>query len=279
MRESSSTLLALLEPAVYITILASSLYFAGWSFEETYFARFSLPPSYLHFEVPHYLVRGLPTTLTAVAILLCSVLGVGQPPYSAMRSLSGNAVLFILALALVLRGLEPPFYNGLASNSTEALFFIGIGLLLFSLSLISSIRRQSLASYFWEASRERRVGVLLLTVFLSGFLAEIYANVKAGRVFRGRAKSVYVEFVPKTNSAASSLIAQKQFVLIQHYDDQYYVLPKSSAMNTKQPVIVIPQDEIALVKVLGHGGSESTKTYNPEPQPDGTATRRRRLGS
>ncbi|MFC1743057.1 hypothetical protein ACFL35_03610 [Candidatus Riflebacteria bacterium] len=240
-RENNEDVWEFLEPATVFTLTASGMYLAGRSYADSFYGRFGIDHNSFDFPTVFYLVNGFFPLLFCVLLLVVALFLAKDQPDTYYGAFKGNFLAIIVAVSLVFIGIQE--YRGqeyLSKGINIFILFMAFWLIL--LSVIITLKKKSLGKYLWEMNLiQRFVGFIFLLLFCN-IIANCTGSAKAENLINGRDDFVrYIKFKFKTDSPAFAAIEKKQFILIIHRNEKYYVTEPLKKRVINPRILIIPE--------------------------------------
>lgn len=229
-----------MESALIVTLLTAAVYFIGYGYYDSFFARLALPDRTLNLPIVIYLREAFWHCFFFSFIAMFSFLGANKKPDSFFTALRGNSIVLFFFLISI-------FYILRTSDSWHYWIFL-IGSIPILISIIRySKKNKSLAHYIYTGDWIKRFGFVGGAIFIVFYLASLMGDIHAKKLIQGELhKSLSVSFKMKNGK---SFMPKKKLILIMNFNGKYYLTEKNDNPPLHSTVYIVPESEVALAEI------------------------------
>ena len=241
-RLQSSTLFRFIEFSSVVGMITASLYFVSYGYYDSFFGSLSLPHMGLNLPSIFYFQDMWRVWLLGLIFISVSFIGVKEPPVTIAQVIIGNLVPILIALGGIIWCLPKIFdinYSYIASFGFISLLFS-----LFFLTVDSSKKKWSLAYFFYSSGLIVRLILIAVFIFFMFWIAGIMGSFDAQRLVAGDLPGSQI--ITLDLKELNNNIQNKSFILVLHYNNEYYMVEKNIPVPEYPLMYIIPDDQVKM---------------------------------
>lgn len=240
-RSSSNMIHYIAEPALFITLITSCLYFVGNLYYLSFFSRLSIQTRFINIRTADYMtVAFLPIVLLGIFIAISYSVG-SHVPKNRLEAFLGNLVF------MVTMGFNILLMRKLINNNLFISIFTFLILLWILVIIYLSYKKWSFSHSYHSGNFYLKFCIIF--IILSGILnlAMFLGDTQATNLIQGNVDRLEIQLFLKDKM--NTQLQDKTFIFIMLQDNKYYIIDKNQTSSKYSKLYIIPTDEVEMATV------------------------------